>query len=155
MIMWTIIDMVTIYCIEDINDLKYVGSTTVSLKSRLNRHIRSKRNNERMSSKELNLYNCIIYSLETCNESNRIERESYWINKIECVNRYKLNHDKQKCYRDWKNKSKEHISNYNKNYYSLHRQTVEYKKHKKGYDLFRRKSVVNGCYEFIKMLNEF
>jgi len=84
--MWTIIDMVTIYCIEDINDLKYVGSTTVSLKSRLNRHIRSKRNNERMSSKELNLYNCIIYPLETCDESVRYRTERYWINKIDCVN---------------------------------------------------------------------
>jgi hypothetical protein len=148
--------MVTIYCIEDINDLKYVGSTNKTLPCRLTKHKYGKyKMKGKCSSCELNLYNCIIYSLETCNESNRIERESYWINKIECVNRYKLNHDKQKCYRDWRNKSKEHISNYNKNYHSLHRQTVEYKKHKKDYDLFRRKSVVNGCYEFIKMLNEY
>ncbi len=148
--------MVTIYCIEDINDLKYVGSTKRTLNVRLSHHKTEKYNVKgKCSSRELDLDNCKIYSLESCNESNRMERESYWINKIECVNHYKLNHDKQKCYRDWRNKSKEHISNYNKKYYSLHRQTVEYKKDKRDYDLFRRKSVVNGCYEFIKMLNEF
>ena len=147
--------MYTIYCIEDINDLKYVGSTKDKLPVRLAKHKTSKYSGKNTSSNKLNLYNCIIYSLETCNECDRSERESYWINEIDCVNTYKLNHDKQKCYRDWRNKSKEHISNYNKNYHSLHRQTVEYKKHKKDYDLFRQKSVVNGCYEFIKMLNEF
>ena len=85
--------MVSIYCIEDINDLKYVGSTKQHLSSRLSGHrydaVRDRPN--RCSSKKLNLYNCIIYELERCPENERLERERYWINKIDCVNYHKLN----------------------------------------------------------------
>ena len=131
--------MVTIYCIEDINDLKYIGSTNKTLPCRLTQHKYVKyKMKGKCSSRELNLYNCIIYSLETCNESNRKERERYWINKIKCVNHYKLNHDNQKYNIEWKKNNKEHI-----------------KKQQQEIALFRKKSVVNGCYEFIKMLDEY
>ena len=76
-----------IYCIEDINDLKYVGKT----KQKLNKRFQSHLSNKSCSSKKLNLYNAIIYPLEECEEENAREREQYWINKIECVNEYKLN----------------------------------------------------------------
>ena len=83
--------MATIYCIEDINDLKYVGSTNQKLNDRLYGHRSAKKKNDSITSSKLNLYNCIIYPLETCSESDRFEREKYWINKIDCVNERKLN----------------------------------------------------------------
>ncbi len=83
-------NMVTIYCIEDCNSLKYVGSTKNTLKKRLKGHKQNKREkNNTCSSDKLDLDNCKIYSLETCNESNRMEIEKYWINKIDCVNSIK------------------------------------------------------------------
>ena len=77
--------MVSIYCIEDINDLKYIGSTIMDLGKRLYSH----KANKDCSSRKLNLYNCIIYELEDCEKSVRKEREQYWINKTDCVNLYK------------------------------------------------------------------
>ena len=82
--------MIKIYCIEDINDLKYVGSTGQKLVDRLSQHRYTCRPSK-CSSRELNLYNCIIYTLEECVEDQRKERERYWINKLECVNLHKLN----------------------------------------------------------------
>ena len=92
--------MYSIYCIEDINDLKYVGSTKQTLSVRLSGHrIDAKRTNRnnRCSSSKLNLYNCIIYELDTCSENERRDKERYWINKIDCLNHHKLNgRDKEK-----------------------------------------------------------
>lgn len=114
--------MVVIYCIEDINDLKYVGSTKQTLNRRLSGHkyLRD------CSSSKLNLFNCIIYPLEQCEESERKDRERYWINKIDCVNVIKLNWDKnnieyykeyQKHYRENnKDKAKEYRKQYDKEY---------------------------------------
>ena len=79
--------MIKIYCIEDINDLKYVGSTCQKLSARFSHH-KSKKN---CSSTKMNLYNSIIYLLEECDEENRKERERYWINKLDTVNIKKLN----------------------------------------------------------------
>ena len=122
--------MVTIYCIEDINDLKYVGSTKQKLKTRLKRHLYCKRTTKDCSSSKLDLDNCKIYSLETCNESQRKERESYWINHIDCVNEIKLNRDRKIINQDNREK-------------------------RSDYKLFRSKKVANGCYEFVKMLEEY
>ena len=83
--------MVNIYCIEDINDSKYVGSTKNKLNDRLTEHRKNKRNKKNGSSKKLNLENCIIYQIESCDEKDRFEREKYWINQIDCVNEKKLN----------------------------------------------------------------
>jgi len=85
--------MVLIYCIEDINDLKYIGSTSTTLGKRLSVHKYEKKSGTRgkCSSAKLNLYNCIIYVLEECPEEDRKTREKYWINKLDCVNTLKLN----------------------------------------------------------------
>ena len=86
-----------IYCIEDINDLKYVGSTKQKLYERLNGHKWDEQRGKKCSSRKLNLYNSIIYQLEECVKDQRKERERYWINKIDCVNKKKLNgRDKEK-----------------------------------------------------------
>jgi len=104
---------VVIYCIEDINDLKYVGSTKKKiLNERLWEHRADKKRNKGVSSEKLNLYNCIIYELETCEKENKKERESYWINKIDCVNELKLNVDDAECKKNWRKNNPE----YNKEY---------------------------------------
>ena len=95
--------MVLIYCIEDINDLKYIGSTTQRLGARLAHH----RYNRQCSSRELNLYNCIIYELENCSQEERKEREKYHINHTECVNTHKLNHNNREACRTYYEKNKE------------------------------------------------
>ena len=102
--------MINIYCIEDCNGLKYIGSTKTKLNQRLNRHKYDKKTNHKpCSSKKLDLNNCNIYTLEQCEESKRKERERYWINKIDCVNIMTLNFnvktydrkDYMKKYRDY------------------------------------------------------
>jgi len=83
--------MVKIYCIEDINDLKYVGATSQSLTRRFQKHQSNKRNKDgNCSSNKLHLEHSIIYELEECEKSDRHEREKYWINKLNAVNTEKL-----------------------------------------------------------------
>ena len=124
--------MVTIYAIEDINDLIYVGSTKQKLYERLSGHRTSKRYNKSVSSSKLNLDYCIIYELEKCEKEDRKEKEKYWINKLDCVNTYKFNYEhkryhlknneehRRKC-REYNEKHREHMkfvatAEYCKNY---------------------------------------
>ncbi len=121
--------MTTIYCIEDINDLKYIGSTNRKLNTRLTEHKYSKNNNKKCSSSKLNLYNSIIYELEKCDKSKSKEREQYWINKIDCVNNYKLDfnqldYNKERYYND---------KSYQKNYYKNNKIKILKKYHEKKY----------------------
>lgn len=75
--------MIKIYCIEDINNLKYIGSTKQKyLSSRLSEHKYKKD----CSCSRLDLNNCRIYILEECDEKNRKLKEQFWIDKISCVN---------------------------------------------------------------------
>ena len=82
--------MATIYCIEDINDLKYVGSTTMTLRARLSGHRMDKKLMKGCSSEKLNLSYCIIYELERCNKQNRYQCEKYWIDNTDCINKNKM-----------------------------------------------------------------
>lgn len=105
--------MVKIYCIEDCNGLKYVGSTKNSLKERFDHH-KSHRN---CSSKELVLDKSKIYTLEETNEEHRQEREQYWIENTECVNYLSAKQDKEKKKAYWREfnktpKRKEYNSKY-------------------------------------------
>lgn len=130
---------VNIYLIQDCDGLKYVGSTTSKLNRRLSKHKSHKKTNYgNCSSQKLDLDNCEIYSLEVCNELDRKEREKFWINEFDCVNQRKLDFAGQK--------HKEYQNQYNKEYR---------KKNKDEINFFRSRKVVNGCYEFIKMLDEY
>ena len=93
--------MVSIYMIEDINDMKYVGSTVKKLNKRLSDHRYDKRSGKYYSSSKLNLDNCIIILLEECNLEDRKEREGYWINEIDCVNHYTFNFHKKHYKKQW------------------------------------------------------
>jgi len=75
--------MVKIYCIEDCNGLKYVGSTIQTLNKRLYHH----RSHNECKSNDLDLYNSKIYTLEECEEKQRKVREQYWIDNTKCVNK--------------------------------------------------------------------
>ncbi len=111
--------MISIYLLEDINDLKYIGSTTLKLNKRLSRHKYSKNNGHYCSSSKLNLDNCIIIELERCNKEDKKERERYYINKIDCVNQRKLNFDQKEYDEKNKEKKKEYNKDYQKEYAKL------------------------------------
>ena len=98
--------MIKIYCLEDINDLKYVGSTKQTLEKRKSQHTEKRKD---CSSNKLHLEYSIIYLLEECDDENRKEREAYWINKLDCVNQNKLISHKRK-YKD----REEYCINYQK-----------------------------------------
>lgn len=97
----------SIYCIEDINGLKYVGSTKETIRRRLVRHKskkRSKTEKWKTTSRYLDLDNCTISLLEECDENNRYEREQFHILNTKCVNLIKTNRDFNKIvYLNWKN----------------------------------------------------
>jgi hypothetical protein len=91
--------MIKIYVIEDINGLKYVGSTKEKyLNSRLSGH----RYKKDCRASLLDLDNCSISLIELCEEKCRKEREQYWIDNIECVNYQDtfFNQDKVKIWRE-------------------------------------------------------
>ena len=140
--------MVVIYCIEDINDIKYIGSTTQKLGARLTGHKQDvKRGN--CSSRELNLYNCIIYELETCSQEQRKERESYHINNTECVNINKLNYTRQECQREYQRKNKEKISKKNREY-----QRGYYEKNKEKVNNYKRQHRLDNIELYKKRARE-
>ena len=123
----------SIYCIEDCNGLKYVGQTISTLPQRLAKHKYDKKKRKDCSSHQLDLDNCEIKLLETCDISHRKEREIYWINHINCVNILKLNHDNKKYMKEYfkkysiKNKDKK--KEYDKKYREKNMEkNKEYKK---------------------------
>lgn len=107
-----------IYCIEDINDLKYVGKTSLTLKIRFFRHLwhkYDKKRKSRCSSEKLHLEHSIIYVLEECEEEESKERESYWINKLDTVNQNRLNGRRDmENFKKWKELNKDKIKEKNK-----------------------------------------
>ena len=102
--------MVIIYCIEDINDLKYVGKTTQELRERFNQHLSRKYNNSaNYSSRFLHLEHSIIYPLEECEKEVSKEKEQYWIDKLQSVNLYSALTFSMAEYR---NQNREHLREY-------------------------------------------
>ena len=112
--------MITIYGIEDINDLIYVGSTKQKLNRRLTAHRNDKRINHYCSSSKLNLDYCIIYELEKCNEEDRKEREQYWIDKLDCVNDNNTIFDRK----EYDKNNKEQIAIYKRQWYIKNKQKI-------------------------------
>ena len=129
---------IKIYCIIDINGLKYVGKTKQKLHRRLVGHKTNKKNNNKgCSSILLDLDNCKMILLCECNEDEAKYMEQHFIDNIKCVNIRNPNTNKV-----------EYAKKYNKQYY------IDNKNKQKERDLFRQKRVCNGCYDFIKMLEQ-
>ena len=62
----------------------YIGSTSYKLSNRLTCH----KTNTRTSCREIiSLGECQIEELEKCNSENRYERERYYIETLDCVNK--------------------------------------------------------------------
>jgi predicted GIY-YIG superfamily endonuclease len=100
---------VHIYLIEDINGLKYVGSTKNKLNIRLSHHKADQKLNRRATSKQLDLLNCSIKTIDTTDETNRLKIEKYWINKIDCVNVLRYDFDRVKYMKQYNIDNKEHL----------------------------------------------
>lgn len=143
---------VKIYCIEDCDGLKYVGSTKYKLNERLFYH---KLDTNNCSSKKINLEDCSITELEKCNEENRTERERYWITNIVCVNKYKLNFDAKQWHKEYYQKTKEKQKQKRKEYYEKNKEKLNqnqkqyYKKNKEYFKEYQKnkyiEKVVKNC----------
>ena len=124
--------MVKIYCIEDCNGLKYVGSTKQKLNKRLTQHKCDKKR-KNTSSKKLDLDNCKIYVLEETDEEHRIEREKYWIHKIDCVNVMTYDFDEKEYYTEYYQENKDERLEYQKEYQQKNRDEIKQKRIQKYY----------------------
>jgi len=109
----------TIYLIEDINDLRYVGSTSEKrFEDRLYTHRRDKKEcKNNCSSAKLNLSYCNITKLKEI-KNTKEERdywESHYINNVypECVN---INR--------FQKRAKEDVKKYRKEYYKKNREKI-------------------------------
>ena len=128
--------VVNIYCIKDINNLKYVGSTKKKINDRFSGHLYDKKiNRGYCSSKLLDLDNCKIYLLETCEESNRKEREQYWIDNTACVNIQNTTFDRKEYIKQYREENKEQIKEYKKQYREENKEQM--KEYHKQYDYYR------------------
>ena len=137
-----------IYCIEDINDLKYVGKTNNKLSIRLSQHKYDKYNNNRsnVSSEKLNLYNCIIYELEECEEHEAYEREIFYMEKLNSINK-----------RTGQSNDKEYVKNQKQKYYLQNREKIKkyYSDNRDYYDNYRRKYYLQNREKIIKQNLEY
>jgi hypothetical protein len=96
-----------IYQIIDDEGKRYIGSTTIKLYRRFSKHIHDNNSNKRKcSSIKLNLDKAEISLLEAypCNSRKELlQRERYWIEKLECVNQMRpiiTKEEKRKYNRD-------------------------------------------------------
>jgi len=120
---------VKIYLIEDINDLRYVGSTNqFYLNSRFSQHKYHKKIGHTCSSSKLNLHNSTITELEICEENERQERERYWVKKLGCVNEHL-----QLSVEELNEANKERARAKSARYYEKHKNTKEYRDKTKQY----------------------
>ena len=125
---------VKIYCIEDCNGLKYVGSTKQKLNIRLSNH----RCRDDCMSRELNLDNCKIYTLEVTDENHRKIREQYWIDNTECVNYQNTIFDKKgrtRYLKQYRENNLDKLKQYKKEYDKQHGKQIyqKYKDKRKKY----------------------
>ena len=104
-----------IYCIIDINGLKYVGKTKQTFNRRFSKH----KNKKDCSSKLLDLDNCQMILLCECEDHEAKYREQYFKDNIKCVNKYNAVYDKNKTKqttKQYRQKNKEKIKQRQKKY---------------------------------------
>lgn len=137
--------MVKIYCIEDCDGLKYVGSTIQKLNKRLYHH----RCHNECTSRELNLYDCKIYLLEECDDNFRKDREQYWIDNTECVNKMNTIFDRKQNRKQYYQQNKDKLREHHKQYRQENRDKL--REHNKQYRQKNRDKLREydlKCYHF-------
>ncbi len=121
--------MVSIYLIEDCDGLKYIGSTKNKLNHRLSGHKADKKRNKPCSSSKLNLEDCCITEIQKCNESNRKEREQYWIDNTNCVNQINPLFDEKQYHKEYHKENyqrhKERSRQKGREYYENNKQKIK------------------------------
>jgi hypothetical protein len=85
-------DCIIYKIIDNTNDNLYIGSTTLSLKKRLNNH---KCKNDCSSYQIIENGDYIIAEIEKCDVENRRYREQYWIDNTDCINKYRAYRTKE------------------------------------------------------------
>ena len=114
-----------IYLLEDINDNRYIGSTSeVRLENRLATHKRDQKEVELgvrkggCSSMNLDLHYATIILLEEVENKKEIrsQREKHYINNVypECVNKVRFNYDRNENSRKYYANNKEKVKERNK-----------------------------------------
>jgi len=103
--------MISIYKIVDnTNGNIYVGSTQQVLKYRITQH-QSKYNPCR--SREIIKNNDYHFELiEECEKDKRNEREQYWIDKYDCINKLNTYHDKKEYGKNYLKKRREYTKSW-------------------------------------------
>ena len=92
-------DLVNIYLLTDNNGLKYVGKTPRSIRQRISEHRYELKRGGHCTSGKLNLDNITSQILEEVPPSLVREREGYWIQNTDCVNKKQnLNKEQKKLY---------------------------------------------------------
>jgi hypothetical protein len=71
-------------------------------------------NRNNVSSEKLNLYNCIIYELEECEEHEAYEREIFYMEKLNSINK-----------RTGQSNDKEYVKNQKQKYYLQNREKIK------------------------------
>jgi hypothetical protein len=151
--------------ISDNTDMVYIGSCIVTLKQRMIDHKYKKK----CSSKSIidcGDYDIYLIEKYPCNNDLELRmREQMYIdiykndgkNVINRQRAYTSIEDKkenQKQYkRQWRKNNKQNLKEYMKEYCKNNKEKqAEYDKER---TLFRSTRVVNGCYEFVEMLNQY
>lgn len=126
--------MYSIYCIEDVNGLKYIGRTRdkKGIINRLYNHRSDKNQSKGCSSQLLDLDNCKITCIDTCETNEEsLKLEKHYMNSIDCVNKQKGNFNPKEYKKQYDQKNKEK----NKSYRDKH------KENKREYDKKRREAM--------------
>jgi len=125
--------MYRIYCIEDVNDLKYIGLTNQTLQKRFTKHVYDKNKGNYYSSSKLDLEQCIVYCIDVAdNQIEGLELEEFYINSIDCVNERRIG----KTFKEYYHDNKDYFDNKSKTYYQLNKERIKqnrrnrYKKNK-------------------------
>lgn len=122
--------------INPITSKIYIGSTTRDLKTRLREHKsiyktgKEKREKSYLLFNDDDIVNIELIELVNCKDKKELhDRELYYIQKIDCVNKYIPNRTPEQYYQD----SKLEICKKNKEYYSIKENNDKKQKYMKEY----------------------
>jgi hypothetical protein len=119
---------------NETNDI-YYGSTTRSIKQRMNTHRNSKKEEEPCSSLQIiernNYYYEIVEELEFEDKMDLLNREKWYILNNKCINKclpFLTDEERKHYYKDWCEKNKEQLKNYHKEWYEVNKDKMKEKK---------------------------